>query len=100
MPPIRSLDPVDESGLVTNKAPWQVKYRKLKNLIFRDGFMRLRAGAVAVGPYDNAIDFLSVERGEPVFIGEIQHPGNTASGRENYQYTEQTLRPDGSSEPS
>jgi len=90
--PFTQLTPLDDQGLRSNRPPNEVKWRKLTNVIPRDGFLQRRGGFVNPFNIDQE-DLPAGQAGTPIVIGEIKNPGASVTGRAGFVYAAATIRP-------
>lgn len=96
--PIISLRPVDEVGLTLNRPDSESKWVKLTNVSFRDGSLVPRPGFREFADINDLDRPNTVEPTPILALSQIENPGSSATGRESWTVTTETLRPDGSSD--
>lgn len=94
---IIKLSPLDKEGLRFDRPTAEVNWQKLTNVVFKDGSLVPRPGFGTVYTLTGAA-LAAADHYPPVFIGQINNPGSTATGRESYTLTTETVRPNASAD--
>ena len=97
--PLINLNPIDSEGIRLDRPAHEVRWRKLTNVVFRDGSLVNRPGFEEFGD-DSPVDMssLPVEPAPVIGIMEVHNPGSSITGRESWAYSTEIIRPDGSSD--
>lgn len=87
----KDLSPLDEEGMRSDRPPWEVKWTRLENVIFRDGSIRLRPGMRNVLMTQD--EQTTYNPGAGVALPFIRHPGSTITDRETSAEKMETIVP-------
>jgi len=96
MPQYLDLTPLDEEGMRSDRPSWEVKWKRLENVIFQDGSIRLRPGfrniQMTLGARTTYTPCPAVA------LPLIRHPGTSITGRESGPSAIDTLTPTATTE--